>query len=353
MQRKHFCQMLLNLGLAAATGFSGGMAFADGDKVTVIKEQSVTEQPLPLTPNTTPPSNTLNDRTLLSLTKVPDYWIGVQGGEIQPPLQTHLGLEENEGVLVEWVAPESPADKAGVKQYDVILKVNDTPVSNVGDIVKKVDEIKDKELTLAIIRKSEPKELKLTPEKRPDNAKASGLPQQRQRSFNSVHPGVIIERFDPFERNGKLPDNLPEEFRQMIEQMQKQTPQIAAPNPFRGRFADLFRFNPETSNTTTMQISIEPDAQNGDGGTLTVKKNGQTWSTSQFSDLPKNVQKDVAEILKNSVDEKNVGDWISEQMKSGRRLTFSVTISGNASSEGNQDKPENKKSEETTVKPET
>jgi membrane-associated protease RseP (regulator of RpoE activity) len=329
--------MLLSLGLVAATGLSG-MALADGDKVTTLKEPPAVEQQTPDTPQkedqATPHKNPV--LPFGAPVKVSEYWIGVQGGEIQPPLQAHLGLEENEGVLVEWVAPDSPADKAGVKQYDVILKVNDTPVNNVGDIVKKVEETKDKELTLAIIRKSKPEELKLTPAKRPDNAKSSSLPQQQQRSFNSVHPGVIIEQFGPFEKNGNTTSNIPEEFRQMIEQMQKQMPQLATPDgnikKFRDR-KDIFRASPNASNTTTMQISIEPGAEGNGSGTLTVRKNGQTWSVSQFSDLPENVQKDVAEMLKNSIGDKNVGDWISEQMKSGRRLTFSVTISGNTPSE--------------------
>jgi hypothetical protein len=351
--------MLLSLGLAAATGLSG-MAFADNDKdkVTTLKEPPKVEQQTPET------SQEIKKPQLFAApVKVSDYWIGVQGGEILPPLQAQLELEENEGVLVEWVVPESPADKAGVKQYDVILNVNGTPVSHVGDIVKKVDEIKDKELTLAIIRKSKPEELKLTPEKRPDNAKFPGLPKQQQRSFNSVHPGVIIEQFDfnPFEENGALSNNIPEEFRKMIEQMQKQIQPFQTPDgnnrKIPGFFRDgdgngMFRDRLGASNALTMQISIEPGEGNN-GGTLTVKKNGQIWSVSRFSDLPEKVQKEVADMLENNVGDKNVGDWISEQMKSGRRLTFSVTISGNAPSEGNKNKTEKQRPEETTVKPET
>jgi len=382
MKRTNIYQMLLSLGLAAA-GLSG-VAFAEDGKVTTLKEPpaAVTsdnakadeEQKAPVTK--TPRKNDLQSSR--NVVNVPDYWIGVQGGEVIPPLQAQLGLEENEGVLVEWVAPDSPAEKAGVKQYDVILKVNAAAVSNVGDIVKQVEQTKDKELTLSLIRKSKQEEIKLKPEKRPDNAKLPSLPQQQQRSFNSVHPGVIIEQIIPFGEDGEsantnIPNNVPEEFRQMIEQMQKQMQQQfqqQIPNmPENGKQGRLpnrlpnfsYNFSQDGNpnifpfrggNTTTMQITIEPAADGESDGTLTVKKNGQTWSVSQFSDLPENVQKDVAEMLKNSVGDKNVGDWIAEQMKSGRRLTFSVTISGNSATEDNKEKPEKKK-EETVVKPET
>jgi hypothetical protein len=50
---------------------------------------------------------------------------------------------------------------------------------------------------------------------------------------------------------------------------------------------------------------------------------------SQFEDLPESVQEDVADILKTTVDGKDVAEWIAEQMKSNRRMTFSVTVSGN------------------------
>ncbi|MBI3099397.1 MAG: PDZ domain-containing protein [Planctomycetes bacterium] len=43
---------------------------------------------------------------------------------LDPALRYQLDLPEEEGVLVESVVPGSPAEKAGLNQYDVILKVN-------------------------------------------------------------------------------------------------------------------------------------------------------------------------------------------------------------------------------------
>jgi hypothetical protein len=43
------------------------------------------------------------------------------------------------------------------------------------------------------------------------------------------------------------------------------------------------------------------------------------------------VQKEVAEVLENTVNGQDVGDWIAEQMANNRRVTFSVSVSDNAS----------------------
>src|SRR5690242_6252990 len=58
--------------------------------------------------------------------EAPKYWIGSLGGPIPPEhvLRAQLDLPENTGLLVANVVPNSPAAKAGLKQYDVMVKAN-------------------------------------------------------------------------------------------------------------------------------------------------------------------------------------------------------------------------------------
>jgi len=279
------------------------------------------------------------DQTLLSelpierIGPMSAYWIGVQCAEVMPALSSHLNLAEHEGVLVEGVVPESPAAKAGVEQYDVILSVNGKPVAKIEDIISTVNEVKDAEMTISAIRKGQPVELKVTPEKRPDSAKLPVRPP-RQGFFRSFGPGAMMEEWNPDSPDGAIPEDIRRMFEQLHKQMEDQMKNL----PESGRFGmeslpDAFRdgmqvFGGTGAGTNTMQITIDPARDDGEA-TLTVRKNGQTWSVSQFSDLPEAVQKEMANVLAKTVDGKDVDQWVDEQMKSNRRLTFSVTVAGN------------------------
>jgi hypothetical protein len=51
-------------------------------------------------------------------------WLGVQFGPVSRPLASHLGLEKGVGEMVLNVVEGSPADKAGLQQYDVIVSID-------------------------------------------------------------------------------------------------------------------------------------------------------------------------------------------------------------------------------------
>jgi serine protease Do len=49
-----------------------------------------------------------------------------------------LGLPDKNGAVVRQVQPDTPAEKAGLKTYDVIRKVNGETVANAGELVRKI-----------------------------------------------------------------------------------------------------------------------------------------------------------------------------------------------------------------------
>ncbi|KAA3654839.1 MAG: PDZ domain-containing protein, partial [Calditrichaeota bacterium] len=59
-----------------------------------------------------------------------NYWTGITLGEISRSVARYLGLTPVRGVIVTDVQEDSPADKAGIQVYDVILAVNDQQISN-------------------------------------------------------------------------------------------------------------------------------------------------------------------------------------------------------------------------------
>ena len=50
--------------------------------------------------------------------------------DIDQTMSEALGMKNSEGALIVQVVDDSPADKAGLKEQDVILKVNDKKVTN-------------------------------------------------------------------------------------------------------------------------------------------------------------------------------------------------------------------------------
>lgn len=61
-------------------------------------------------------------------------WMGVAIQNITPELAEYYGIKESEGVLVAKVYEDHPADKAGIMAGDVIVKVNESPVTNAREL---------------------------------------------------------------------------------------------------------------------------------------------------------------------------------------------------------------------------
>ncbi len=68
---------------------------------------------------------------LLSAGKVSRGFIGINMQPINQNLAAAFGLNKIEGALIAEVLSNSPAERAGLKQGDIILKYNDRPVTNI------------------------------------------------------------------------------------------------------------------------------------------------------------------------------------------------------------------------------
>ena len=82
------------------------------------------------------PSNLLKHdmKEILEHGKVVRGFLGVILQKIDNDLAQAFNLEKTEGALVTEVMKESPADKAGIKAGDIILKINNQPIENVGSL---------------------------------------------------------------------------------------------------------------------------------------------------------------------------------------------------------------------------
>lgn len=99
-----------------------------------------------------------------------EYWLGLECHPADAALRAHLKLPEGQGLVVHSVAPDSPAAKAGLKQYDVLVKAGGKPLGHVMDLVREVEAAKETKLALEIVREAKTQEIETTPAKRPEAA---------------------------------------------------------------------------------------------------------------------------------------------------------------------------------------
>lgn len=60
--------------------------------------------------------------------------LGILPSAVDPALQAQLGLGENPGIVVQDIVLNGPADKAGIRKYDVITKVAGKPIAAPRDL---------------------------------------------------------------------------------------------------------------------------------------------------------------------------------------------------------------------------
>ncbi|MGQ9621889.1 MAG: DegQ family serine endoprotease [Candidatus Caldatribacteriaceae bacterium] len=75
---------------------------------------------------------------LITKGKVTRAWLGVYIQDLTPEMAKKLGLPEPKGALVADVSKGGPAEKAGIKRGDVILKVDDQEIASVSELQMRI-----------------------------------------------------------------------------------------------------------------------------------------------------------------------------------------------------------------------
>ena len=144
------------------------------------------------------------------------HWLGLGCHPVPAVLRSHLDLPEDQGLLVQYVVPDSPAAEAGIKLHDVIITAAGKSLGTIGDMIEAVRAAGAKEMTLELIRGGERQKIKVTPAKRPDQGslkqplpvpgdldwdvvkdwfeRMPGAGKYRPRGFQFIGPGMILPR---------------------------------------------------------------------------------------------------------------------------------------------------------------
>jgi membrane-associated protease RseP (regulator of RpoE activity) len=233
----------------------------------------------------------------------PQYWIGLQGRPIDSPaLRTHLQLASDVGVLVENVVPDSPAQKAGLQQHDVIVAVNGEPINDLSALQKVVAEGADKPIELKIIRLAQESKVTVTPAKRPADA-MKNLP-------GSVPGGLGLG-------GGQMPD---------LDAMLRQFQEGGLPGGVRV-FGPGMVLGGEHFNLNAMPNGISVNiSREGEGpAQITVKKGDQSWTLKSDDEeaikkLPDDVRPFVQQMIGGSTGQPGQPGAMTFDFKNLQRL---------------------------------
>ncbi len=95
--------------------------------------------------------------------KVTRGWLGVVIQDVDEELAKSFELDNASGVLINDVSEDSPAEKAGIRQGDVIIKLGDHPVTDVSDLRNKVAlTAPGTKVTALVIREGKKKKITIT-----------------------------------------------------------------------------------------------------------------------------------------------------------------------------------------------
>ncbi len=85
--------------------------------------------------------------------KVIRPWLGIQMHDLTPDIAEYFGMESGEGVMVVGVVPDSPAQRAGLRQGDIILQIDKTTVKDANSLADRIKEVEiGQKISLTVYR---------------------------------------------------------------------------------------------------------------------------------------------------------------------------------------------------------
>ena len=123
--------------------------------------------------------------------KVVRGWLGIYVQKITPEIASSFDLKEDEGALVSDLAPDGPAEKAGIKRGDVIVEFDGKKVKDISDITSySAETAPGTEVEVKVIEDGKPKTLKIT---------LGDFPDQKTKAETEVSEnlGIRVKQLTP------------------------------------------------------------------------------------------------------------------------------------------------------------
>jgi len=147
--------------------------------------------------------------SLIKTGKVVRGWLGVSIQEVTPALAKQFGLADAKGALISDVLSGTPAERAGLKRGDVIVKVDGVPIDSPGHLRNTVAETAvGEKMTLTVMRDGHEKEVAVTIAEQPKDMTQRGGDVEGGGESNAALDGVDVKDLTPQIRQElNLPDD--------------------------------------------------------------------------------------------------------------------------------------------------
>ena len=231
-------------------------------------------------------------------------WLGVLSKPVDETLQAHLGIEE--GAVLDYVAPDSPASKMGLRQHDIILEVEGEVVTGQGDLrdAIRIRKPGDK-VVLTVLSRGEKKEreveLAARPEAEPNAPRI--LPQEGE------GPGARFRNLPelPRDLDNLLPgggDGLQRQLRGQWKRLEKQLQDMEQNGAGLKLDFDLFR-------------DLQPNNENGGAFNFNFKSSSSFMFKDENGSVEMKTTEGGKEVIVKDVEGEVLfeGPWDTEQDK--------------------------------------
>lgn len=143
------------------------------------------------------PANIVKDtvRELISFGRIERGQLGVSTQDVSNDLRDTYA--DNEGAVVLDITPQSPAQKAGIIIWDLITKVDDTPIKSSADLRNLIGSKKPgTKITLTILRDKKERHITLTLDRRGDTTRNTSAPALKTDEKSDLR-GISVENISP------------------------------------------------------------------------------------------------------------------------------------------------------------
>jgi S1-C subfamily serine protease len=163
----------VRLDVSIYDGFSGGPLIDAGGRVLGVNTSGLSRGAALTIPVTT--VNRVVDQLVKSGRVARGYiGLGLQAVRLAPPLVGRFSLPNDVGLMVVNVDPNGPGDRAGLLMGDMLVAIDETPVSDTAQLLAFMggDRI-GKSVSAKIIRAGEPKDMSITIGERPQQPRGA------------------------------------------------------------------------------------------------------------------------------------------------------------------------------------
>jgi hypothetical protein len=209
-----------------------------------------------------------------------EYWLGVQIAALPEVVKRQLAVEH--GLAVEEVSADSPAAKAEIKKFDILVKADDKPLKEHGDLLKVVNDSQGKEIVLAIVRGGKDATVRVMAVKRPPGA----------REVKTPRPEVRVEI-----------KKLEEALENLKNKMGKEGTNLWFPKPAVVAPRVELKFDHKSIRETKVEFPKDLKVKINKEGTkpaeIHVERDGKSWEVTEekLNELPEDIRGHVEQML--------------------------------------------------------